>query len=156
MGESIEDWKEANSEDHNTYVKPSRYQSGIVRLAPDSNWSIKVRDQYGKGQRWVLQASATPFCSPKSGRRLRGHLTYVDATGSERPLTAQSASVAVTLVNHQTTSDDEVVDIVADWQAPTKRHPRGRGLFLDVYGDAVQDDYAGEIQWLLTDVPSTI
>ena len=85
-----------------------------------------------------------------------GNLTYVDATGSERPLTAQSASVAVTLVNHQITSDDEVVDIVADWQAPTKQHHRGRGLFLDVYGDAVQDDYAGEIQWLLTDAPSTI
>ncbi|MFC6290405.1 lectin-like domain-containing protein [Levilactobacillus angrenensis] len=113
-----------------------------MTLQPDHNWDVTVNDTKGKGDRWTLTASATPFISKLRGS-LSAHLDYLSSDGSVSNLQAGSAHI----MTHTATSDNDVINVADDWSDT-------QGLLLKVNSDAIQGAYYSTVTWTLRDAPA--
>lgn len=126
---------------------PIAMKGTAMTIQPDSNWHVTVNDTKGKGDHWVLAASATPFVSkakqyPEDRQLLSAYLAYQMADGAVQNLQQGTTDVYA----HEATSDRDVVNIATSWG-------KQQGLLLKVGSDAIQGAYYSKITWTLKDVP---
>ncbi|KRN01525.1 hypothetical protein FD13_GL000988 [Levilactobacillus senmaizukei DSM 21775 = NBRC 103853] len=120
--------------------------SGTSKLIPVATKAeLTITDTRPIGNKWALQATATPLTTGNDRHHLAGGVTYVTARGRTLILSDDAQIVA----EHEKDSDNNELTNVADnWQGL-------RGLILQLNAGAQQGTYAGEITWTLDDVPET-
>ncbi|MGX6429429.1 L-type lectin family protein [Levilactobacillus yonginensis] len=123
---------------------PQKLTGKSMSFAPDSNLHVNVNDTMGTGDQWTLTASADPMVAELQGNPINGDLTYVDQNGQQNSLLAG----AVTIMKHTTTSDNDVVDVMQDWN-------KNQGLLLKTNPGLTIGTYKTTIHWTLQNTMAT-
>lgn len=104
-------------------------------LKRQAGWQIRLTDTLPVGQRWVLQARATPLY--QNEMRLRGDIIYRDETGGQQVVTDQLVNVASGIKQTAGTTTTEITD---QWRPDT-------GLLLLTEGPNQLGFYTGTLTW---------
>lgn len=114
-------------------------------ISRDGDWNLEVNDARGTGSEWQLSAQQTkPMTSETTpSATLDGTLIYkASPTATPVPISATSA---VPVASHTTTSNNDTTDATA-WGSDS-------GVLLKVNSSATDGTYKGEITWSLSNAP---
>lgn len=129
--------------------RKTRLTGGTLQIKRNNGWQLGVRDDRAVGQSWRVDvALEQPFINSKSGAQLRGNLLFSQKStrATNRSRAIVDANGVPVVPNHVTQAPDEETDIAGQWDDQS-------GPSLEVAGDAVAGDYAGQLVWKLIDAP---
>ncbi|MCH5465214.1 lectin-like domain-containing protein [Levilactobacillus tujiorum] len=129
--------------------KATRLNGSALQIKRNKGWQLGVRDDRAVGQSWRVDvALERPFINSKNGAQLRGNLLFSqkNTRATNRSSVIVDANGVPVVPNHVTQAPDEETDIAGQWDDQS-------GPSLEVAGNAIAGDYAGQLVWKLIDAP---